>query len=144
MQKQGGSMSTLSKLVWIAALLLASSKVQAAVERIEVKERSAFAPGVSFGEAGAYEKIRGVAYFALDPKAAANAAIVDLKLAPRDARGLVLFSSELVLLRPSSGRPTTMIYDVNNRGGIAMLGQINGRSPLNNDPTRRARVSADI
>ncbi len=126
------------QLVWMAALVLASCTVQAAVERIEVKERSAFAPGVSFGEAGSYEKIRGIAYFALDPKAAANAAIVDLKHAPRDARGQVLFSSEFVLLRPSSGRPTTLIYDVNNRGGIGILGQINGRRPLNNDPTSAA------
>jgi hypothetical protein len=46
----------------------------------------------------------------------------------------VHFSSEFVLLRPVHGKPTTLIYDVNNRGGIAMLGQINGRSPVNNDP----------
>jgi hypothetical protein len=128
----------LAKFVWFATLVAASCTAQAAVERIEVKERSVFASGVSFGEAGSYEKIRGVAYFALDPKAKANAAIVDLTRAPRDARGLVLFSSEFVLLRPTSGRPATLIYDVNNRGGIAMLGQINGRSPHNNDPSSAA------
>jgi hypothetical protein len=128
----------MKKLAMGAAIAAISLSAQAAVERIEIKERIAFAPGVSFGEAGAYEKIRGVAYFALDPKAAANAAITDLKLAPRDARGRVLFSSEFVLLRPTSGQPSTLIYDVNNRGGIAMLGQINGRSPAHNDPTTAA------
>jgi hypothetical protein len=66
-----------------------------------------FAPGVTFGEAGAYEKIRGIAYYALDPKAAANASIVDLKKAPRDKKGRVLFSSEFVLLRPTGAQPTT-------------------------------------
>lgn len=110
----------------------------AAVERIEISERAPFASGVSFGEYGAYEKIRGVAYYALDPKAAANASIVDLKRAPRDKKGRVLFSSEFVLLRPTAAQPTTLLYDVNNRGNIAILGQVNGRSPAQNDPTTAA------
>ncbi|MCE3264001.1 MAG: hypothetical protein K0R43_3080 [Pseudoduganella sp.] len=107
----------------------------AAVERIEITERVPFAPGVKFGEAGEYEKLRGVAHFALNPKATPNLPIVDLKRAPRDKRGMVRFSSEFVLLRPVHGRSSTLVYDVNNRGGIAMLGQINGKSPKNNDPT---------
>lgn len=110
----------------------------AAVERIEITERSSFAPGVAFGEYGTYEKIRGVAYYALDSKAAANASIVDLKRAPRDNKGRVLFSSEFVLLRPTGARPTTLLYDVNNRGNIAILGQVNGRSPAQNDPATDA------
>jgi hypothetical protein len=118
--------------------LAAHAPARAAVERVDIIERVPFAPGVSFGDSGAYEKIRGVAHFALDPQAAANAAIVDLKLAPRDGRGRVLFSSEFVLLRPVSGAAGTLVYDVNNRGGIAMLGQVNGRSPVNNDPTTAA------
>ena len=125
-------------LALLAGLATVAVPAIAAVERIEIKERAPFAPGVIYGEAGAYEKIRGVAYFALDPKAPANAAIVDLKRAPRDARGRVQFASEFVLLRPTGGQPSTLIYDVNNRGGIAMLGQINGRSPANNDPSTAA------
>jgi len=121
----------------LAASLLAGA-AQAAVERIEVIERVPFAPGVKFGEAGEYEKLRGVAHFALNPKAAANLPIVDLKRAARDKRGMVRFSSEFVLLRPASGKAGTLVYDVNNRGGIAMLGQINGKSPVNNDPATAA------
>ena len=128
--------------VWAAAAILAASAfgapARAAVERVRVLERSAFAPGVVFGDAGAYEKIRGIAYFALDPMAPANARIVDLKLAPRDARGKVVFASEFVMLRPVKAERSSLLYDVNNRGGIAMLGQINGRSPANNDPTTAA------
>lgn len=124
-------------LAWAVAATAATA-AQAAVERIEVTERVPFAPGVSFGEYGAYEKIRGVAYYALDPKAAANAAIIDLKRAPRDQRGRVLFSSEFVLLRPTAAQPTTLLYDVNNRGNVAILGQVNGRSPAHNDPTTAA------
>ena len=87
------------KLALLVAFAAASA--QAAVERIEVTERVPFAAGVTFGEAGAYEKIRGVAYYALDPKLKANQAIVDLKHAKRDARGRVVFSSEFILLRPT-------------------------------------------
>lgn len=122
----------------LLAMAAAVTTAHAAVERIQVVERVPFAPGVTFGEVGAYEKIRGIAYYALDPKAAANASIVDLKKAPRDKKGRVLFSSEFVLLRPTAAQPTTLLYDVNNRGNIAILGQVNGRSPANNDPTTAA------
>ena len=124
-----------------AALVLAlaaTSAARAGVERVEVLERTPFAAGAPFGASGAYEKIRGVAHFALDPQAAANAAVVDLKLAPRDARGRVLFDSEFLLLRPVASRPSTLVYDVNNRGGIAILGQLDGHGAAHNDPTTLA------
>jgi len=122
----------------LALASLVAFAAQAGVERIEITERAPFAGGMSFGEAGPYEKIRGVAHIALDPKAPANARIVDLKLAPRDRRGLVTFTTEFVLLRPAHASPSTLLYDVNNRGGIAILGQVDGRSPANNDPTTAA------
>ena len=112
-----------------------SAPVWAAVERIEVSERVPFASGMTFGDAGAYEKIRGIAHFALEPGLPANARIVDLDHAPRDADGKVRFSSEFLLLRPVGRGQSTLLYDVNNRGGIAILGQVNGAVPLHNDPT---------
>jgi len=112
-----------------------SALAPAAVERVEVLERTSFASGMTFGQIGAYEKIRGIAHFALDPDAPANARIADLKHAPRDARGRVTFSSEFIMLRPVTAQASTLLYDVNNRGSIAILGQVNGRSPANNDPT---------
>jgi hypothetical protein len=121
-------------LAMSAAWTIAAPAV-AAVERVEVIERTPFAAGEKFGDVGAYEKLRGVAYFALDPNKPANARIVDLKLAPRDSRGLVTFKSAFVMLRPVSAKPSTLLYDVNNRGGIAILGQVDGKSPVNNDPT---------
>jgi hypothetical protein len=127
-----------SRLAATAALAACIAPAWAAVERVEVVERTAFAAGAPFGEAGAYEKIRGVAYFALDPAAPANARIVDLKRAPRDARGRVTFASEFIVLRPIDAQPSSLLYDVNNRGSIAILGQVNGRSPANNDPTTAA------
>jgi len=132
------AMSPSRQLALVAAFVAlgaCGAPATAAVERLEVVERTPFAPGASFGEAGAYEKIRGIAYFALDPAATANARIVDLGRAPRDARGRVTFASEFIMLRPVKPAPSSLIYDVNNRGSIAILGQVNGRSPANNDPT---------
>jgi hypothetical protein len=102
--------------VGLSALVAARAEVTG----IKVLERSSFASGVNFGDAGAYEKIRGVAIFSLDPNAAANQRIVDFKLAPRDASGRVTFESSFILLRPVKARSATLIYDVNNRGGIAI------------------------
>jgi hypothetical protein len=110
----------------------------AAVERIDILERTPFAGGARFGDAGAYEKIRGVAHFRLDPRDPANARIVDLTLAPRDQAGFVTFESPFILLRPVAAAGSTLIYDVNNRGGIAIMGQAEGASPANNDPTTLA------
>jgi hypothetical protein len=125
-------------LVALMGFGTAAAPARAAVERVELLERTAFAPGTSFGDWGAYEKIRAVAHFALDPAAPANSRIVDLKLAPRDSRGRVTFSSEFIVLRPVKPQASTLIYDVNNRGSIAILGQVNGRSPAHNDPTTAA------
>ena len=110
----------------------------AAVQRVEILERVPFAAGVRFDDAGEYEKIRGIAHFTLDPSAPANARIVDLQLAPRGQDGLVRFESEFIVLRPVKAAVSDLIYDVNNRGSIAILGQIDGRGPANNDPTTAA------
>ncbi len=123
----------------ISALVLAAACVSPAaakVEQIEILSRQPFAAGTAFGSAGAYEKLRGRAWFALDPNAPANAPIADLKLAPRNNRGLVIFSSDFLMLRPvDAARGNGMLlYEVNNRGGIGMLGQLNEAPYSRNDP----------
>ena len=89
-----------------------SPPAAARVERIEILSREPFAAGAEFGSAGAYEKLRGRAFFALDPNDTANQSIADLKLAPRNARGLVEFSADFLVLRPAAttrrnGTPTS-------------------------------------
>ena len=108
----------------------------AKVERVEILSREPFASGTSFGTAGAYEKLRGRAFFALDPEAAANAAIADLKLAPRRADGRIVFTADFLMLRPTEAARGngTLLYEVNNRGRIAMLRQLD-EAAFNNDPT---------
>ncbi len=126
----------------LIALVLAcfwSEWAAAAVERIEVLDRQPVASGAAFGAAGAYEKLRGRAFFAVDPAAAANAPIADLKLAPRAADGRVRFSADFLVIRPidAARRNGALLYEVNNRGRIAMLAQLD-EAPASNDPSDAA------
>jgi hypothetical protein len=107
--------------------LLAVSAAWADVDRIEVLERAAFAEGKSFGAVGPYERIRGRLTFVVNPDAPENQGIVDLKLAPRDAQGRVAFAADFMILKPldptrANGR---LLYEVNNRGGVGLLGPFN-------------------
>jgi len=125
-------------LVLLAALAWPGAAA-AAVERIEILDRQPVAAGAALGPAGGYEKIRGRAFFALDPDAPANAAITDLRLAPRDALGLVHFHSDFLMLRPADAarRNGTLVYEVNNRGRLAILPQLD-EAPATNDPADAA------
>jgi hypothetical protein len=91
--------------------------------RLRVERREPVLNGRVFGLAGPYEKLIGKVEFALDPGAAANARIVDLGLAPRNARGEVEFTADFYLIKPvdpsrGNGR---LLYEVGNRGGKSLL-----------------------
>src|SRR6266567_1593274 len=81
-----------------------------AVAHLEVTRRSPFAFD--------YERVDGKLHFAVDPNAPANARIVDLDKAPRDAEGRVRFWADFVLLQPADpGRANRrLLYYVVNRG----------------------------
>src|SRR5688572_28709083 len=120
----GGPMK---RLLFLTPLLLAltAPPSSAAVTRIEIQERQPHAGGRSFGTTGAYERLRGKVYFSVDPRAAANKQVVDLELAPRNARGEVEFAADLEMLVPQDRTRCngTLLYDVNNRGNRVSLGQ---------------------
>ena len=101
----------------LLALSLFAVSAHAAVTRVEILERGPLPayPG--------YERIVGKIHFAVDPKLAANHLIVDVGLAPRDAQGLVEFTSDLYMLRPSDPAKGngTALFEVSNRGGRGML-----------------------
>ncbi|HEX6111984.1 MAG TPA: hypothetical protein VFZ10_06730, partial [Geminicoccaceae bacterium] len=134
-----GPYRRLLRLLCVLAITGPAWPALAAVERIEIIERAPFADGAAFGSVGSYERIRGRLHFAVDPAEPANASIVDLRLAPRDDRGLVIFAADFLLLRPEdlsrgNGR---LLYEVNNRGSLGALAFFNG-ADWNNDPTSRA------
>ncbi len=136
------SARALALLILLAALLAGlASPLEARVERVEILERGPLAGGQAFGPVGAYERIKGRLHYAVDPGNPANARIVDLTLAPRDARGLVTFAGDFLLLRPKDlGRGNhRLLYEVDNRGNLGMLAFFDD-APWSNDP----RSAADL
>ena len=79
-----------------------------ALIKLEIRTRQAFAGGESFGDVGRYERIDGVAHFAVDSGNTDNAVIADIGLAPRNGDGLVEFSADFRIVKPET---TTMGTD---------------------------------
>src|SRR6266478_10146570 len=84
---------------------------------IDTKVSPAF-DGASFGGAGQYETLAGRAFGELDPNDPHNAIIQDIKLAPRNARGMVEYMASFQLVKPidMSKSSHLMWHDVPNRG----------------------------
>jgi Alpha/beta hydrolase domain len=91
---------------------------EARVVRLVIEQRELFAGGVEWGASRAYERLRGTAYLEVDPSNPLNAVIVDLDKAPRNAQGMVEFSTPFFILKPvDMARGNHRIYyTVNNRG----------------------------
>ena len=90
---------------------------------LEVAARNAFAGGMAFGEAGAYERLAGRVRLAVDPAAPQNRTIVDLDKAPKGPDGLVECSADLMILKPvdMARGNRRLFYDWGNRGNIRSL-----------------------
>jgi len=123
----------------IAAFLVSCTSAISAVTAVSVSERSPVLNGRSFGPVGPYERIQGKVEFAVDPESPANEGIADLKLAPRNDRGLVVFTADFYVLRPveASGGNGTALVEIPNRGGKALLSVFDfakgSRSPVTDD-----------
>jgi hypothetical protein len=99
--------------------------------RFEITSRVPYAGDRRFGAAGAYEQVDGTAHFAVDPNHPANAAICDLKLAPRNGAGLVEFVADLSVVLPldatkANGR---CIVELPNRGRRRVVAMMNCAPP---------------
>jgi hypothetical protein len=102
-----------------AVLLVAASAADARITKLKVvtKESPTFG-GYAFAGVGQYEKLAGKAFGELDPNDPKNAAIVDIKLAPRNARGKVEYAFDFYILKPidlGKGNHKVM-YEPPNRG----------------------------
>jgi hypothetical protein len=77
----------------------------------------------TFGTAGEYERITGTFIGEVDPGDSKNAIIQDLPLAPKNANGMVEYSSQFVLFKPKdmSKASGVLRYDAPNRGNIVNL-----------------------
>jgi hypothetical protein len=107
---------------WIAIGLLGCAfgvgPAHARIAGIEIVTVEPFAEGAEFGAVGSYERVIGTARGELDPADPANAGIVDIALAPRNARGMVEYKTDLFILRPKDPArgSGTLLFEVLNRG----------------------------
>ena len=126
-------------LVAAVAIVLTSSLAEARVVRLRIERREAVLNGRPFGAAGPYEKLVGKVDFGLDPALPRNGDIVDLELAPRNARGEVESSADFYMLKPVDPRRGNgrLFYEVGNRGGKAILSTFQ-KATGSADPTTEA------
>lgn len=98
-----------------------------AVVELELKDRRPYANGSVFANGGAYERVDGTLTLAVDPLADANAAVVDLALAPRDGDGRVRFRADFSLVTPADAARGNrrLIVDIPNRGNAITVPQFN-------------------
>jgi hypothetical protein len=128
-------MSRFVILVLLALGTLSPTRARAELIDLTFYRREPFANGQSFGDVGPYEKLVGVAKFAVDPRNPPNKDIVDLDKGLRNAEGKVEFESDVYILAPQdrSKGNGAILYDVNNRGNKLALGMFNSGGG-GNDP----------
>jgi len=116
-------------LTWVLTLIaFFASSADAHVTRVEILSHADIQDGRAFGLAGAYERIIGRVYFAVNPENIHNRPIVDLDKAPRNAQGEVEFSADLYLFKPKDMAKgnNAVLFEVSNRGGKGILRLVNG------------------
>jgi hypothetical protein len=108
----------LSRLLALGTLLFPAVTASAEVTRFEVLQSAPAFEGRSFGSVGPYVKITGRATIAVDPTDPRNAVIADIDKAPRNEKGLVEATADVVLLRPADPLRAngTRLVDIPNRG----------------------------
>ncbi len=110
------------------------------IVEINIAAVEPFAKGKTFGQAGGYVRVRGVAQGVLDPRTPENAGIVDLDKATRNKAGQVEYATDFFILRPAEPRRGSgmLVYDVTNRGNkriLQLIDDVPANDPIAvNDP----------
>jgi len=104
--------------VTLCALIIAAGPAGARLTEISVTLVEPFASGHAFGDAGAYERVKGTFTGELDPADPRNRVIVNLDKAPRNAAGRIEYEGDFFILRPADAARGSrkILYDVTNRG----------------------------
>ncbi|MGZ0189447.1 MAG: alpha/beta hydrolase domain-containing protein [Alphaproteobacteria bacterium] len=100
---------------------------------LNLPDRQSFAGGQEFGDAGAYERLKGRAHFRVDPLAAAQAGVVDIEHAERDEDGLVRFATDLIIYKPVDMAKAngSLFFDTGNRGNMRAIQYFCDAPPTN-------------
>jgi hypothetical protein len=103
-----------------ALLLLLSfvADASARITRVEITKTEPAFGGQSFGDVGGYERLIGKAYGEVDPRGRRNKIIQDIELAPRNAKGMVEYSTDVEILRPVNRDKANgvLFFNIVNRG----------------------------
>jgi hypothetical protein len=110
----------------LCTIISIAAPAHARVTEINVVAVEPFADGATFGNTGAYERVRGTFKGEIDPADARNKIIVDLDKAPRNARGAVGYEADFFMLRPvdAARGNRKIVYDVTNRGRKFIHGRL--------------------
>ncbi|WP_158816344.1 alpha/beta hydrolase domain-containing protein [Methylocapsa sp. S129] len=114
-----------------ATCVLTASTAEAGITRIEITKTEPAFEGRSFGAAGGFDHLVGRAYGEVDPKAPANASIQDIGLAPKNARGMVEYSTDIEILRPADPAKSNgiLLFNILNRGNKGLFVPFNADEP---------------
>lgn len=115
-----------------------TSPAEAHITRIVItRTESPTFQGVSFADAGPYEKLVGRAFGEVDPNDPRNAGIVDVALAPRNIRGMVEYSTDIYILKPVDAARGNhrLFFELTNSGNVTSFTRLNDAATGGNDPT---------
>ena len=122
----------------VAGALLCVTSAQARITEVKITTRTTAFGGYSWPGVGQYEVISGKAFGEVNPLDAKNAVIVDVALAPRNARGNVEYSFDFYMLKPLDLKKGAhkVMYEPPNRGGKTWnsLGRVTSGPGGTNDP----------
>ena len=85
---------------------------------LEIVNRFPYAAGREFKNIGSFEQVDAEVTLSVDPDAECNLAIVDLKYAPRNPRGQVVFKADFSIVKPvdPSRGTNRLMVELPNRG----------------------------
>lgn len=129
--------STITSLL-AGSLCFAAANARAHVTTVTVSSvESPTYAGQSFGAVGSYTRINGTFTGKLDPTDPHNAVIVDIDKAPRDNHGLVTYTADFQILKPTNLARGNhrVILELPNRGGALVLGTLNDSATANTTVT---------
>ena len=88
-------------------------------------------------DVGPYEKLVGRVDFTVDPDSPAFSSVVDIEHAQRNTDGLVEYSTDFFMLKPTdmSKGNRRLVYDVNNRGTKLLVHFLNDALQVDNPDT---------
>src|SRR5690242_9134201 len=112
------SVRSAAVLACMAGLALGfAPDTQARITKLVIDTRALAYGGATFA-AGQYEQLDGTAYGEIDPNDPLNAGIQDIRLAPRNKRGMVEYSTVVSILKPvnMSMSNRAMLFEIVNRG----------------------------